>query len=313
MAGHTGLVGSALVRELQRIGYDSLILRTHQELDLTDKEAVDSFFEQERPEYVFLAAAKVGGILANSTYPADFLYKNLQIQTNIIEASRKADVHRLIFLGSSCIYPKLAEQPLREPSLMSGPLEPTNQAYAIAKIAGIELCRAYNQQHDTRYLAVMPTNLFGLNDNYDPQNCHVIPAIIRKLHEAKLSGQKTSTIWGTGTPLREFLYSDDLANACVFLMNLEEREFRHLVEDVVINIGSGEEFSILGITKRIADVVGYTGEFELDPSKPDGTPRKLLDSSRIKALGWTPRISLREGLEIAYKDFVTHENTLCTQ
>jgi len=300
------------VRELERIGYDNLLLRNHTELDLTDTAAVNFFFAQERPEYVFLAAAKVGGIMANSAYPADFLYQNLQIQTNIIEASRKADVHRLLFLGSSCIYPRLADQPLRESSLMSGPLESTNRAYAIAKIAGIEMCRAYNQQHDTRYLAAMPTNLFGLNDNYDPQNSHVIPAIIRKLHEAKIKGQKTSVIWGTGTPLREFLYSDDLANACVFLMGLEQRQFRNLLEDEVngpvINIGSGEELSILEITKCIAESVGFTGEFVLDPSKPDGTPRKLIDSSRLRSLGWKPRVSLKEGLELAYKDFLTHEN-----
>ena len=312
IAGHRGLVGSALVRELCRLGYTNLIFRNHSELDLTDSETTQFFFEKMRPEYVFLAAAKVGGIMANSTYPADFLYQNLQIQTNVIEASRRTDVHRLLFLGSSCIYPKHAEQPIVEPALLSGPLEPTNRAYAVAKIAGIEMCRAYNQQHETQYLAAMPTNLYGAGDNYDPQNSHVIPAIIRKLHEAKIKGQKTSVIWGTGTPLREFLYSDDLANACVFLMGLEQRQFRNLLEDEVngpvINIGSGEELSILEITKCVAESVGFTGEFVLDPSKPDGTPRKLIDSSRLLSLGWKPRVSLREGLENAYQDFLKQES-----
>lgn len=308
VAGHRGLVGSAIVRELKLAGYTNLLLVPHSDLALTNQAAVRKFFEHEGPEYVFLAAAKVGGINANSTYPADFIYQNLQIQTNVIEASKQVGVKRLLFLGSSCIYPKHTLQPMVESDLLSGRLEPSNRAYAVAKIAGIEMCRAYNQQYGTQYLAAMPTNLFGPNDNYDPHTSHVIPAIIRKLHEAKVAGDKTSVIWGTGTPFREFLFSEDLANACVFLMNLEESKFRKLLEDSLnaplINVGSNKEITILELTQLIAEVVGFTGGFVLDQSKPDGTPRKLMDSYRLRSLGWTPRVSLREGLEIAYQDFL---------
>ena len=313
VAGHRGLVGSALVRALIGSGHLNLVLRTHAELDLTDQDAVRDFFSQERPQYVFLAAAKVGGILANNTYPAEFIFQNLQIQANVIESAHRSGVDRLLFLGSSCIYPKSAAQPLREDSLLSGALEPTNRSYAVAKIAGIEMCWAYNRQYGTRYLAAMPTNLYGPGDNYDLQTSHVIPALIRKMHEAKISEQEEVLLWGSGTPRREFLYSGDMANACVFLMELKQETFDSLVASEtsapLINVGAGEDQTIRELAGIVAEVVGFDGELRFGPSKPDGTPRKLLDVSRLNSLGWTPRIALREGLELSYKDFLESVTT----
>lgn len=307
VAGHRGLVGSALVRILHKNGYSNLVLRTHAELDLTDGSGVARFFASERPEYVILAAAKVGGILANSTYPAEFIRENLTIQSNVIEHSYAAQVARLLFLGSSCIYPRLAPQPIQEESLLSSPLEPTNRAYAIAKIAGIEMCWAYNRQYGTRYLAVMPSNLYGPGDNYDLNNSHVLPALIRKLTEAREQGRESVTLWGTGTPRREFLYSDDLAGACLFLLNLPEEKFVALADGKkgppLINVGWGKDVSICELAAMIADIVGFKGTIAFDSSKPDGTPRKLLDVSRITRLGWKPSVSLRQGLELAHAAF----------
>lgn len=308
VAGHRGLVGSALVRALGRAGYTNLVLRTHAELDLTDRAAVSGFFADEWPRYVFLAAAKVGGILANSTRPADFIFQNLLMQSNVIEGAYKAGVDRLLFLGSSCIYPKFAPQPIREESLLSGPLESTNRPYAVAKIAGIEMCWAYNRQYGTRYLAAMPTNLYGPGDNYDLETSHVIPALIRKMHEARISGKTEVVLWGTGTPRREFLYSDDLADACLFLMNLDQGAFDSLVRNEsaapLINVGSGQDQTIRELAELVAGVVGFEGALRFDPSKPDGTPRKLLDVSRLSSLGWVQKTSLREGLKVAYKYFL---------
>jgi len=308
VAGHRGLVGSAIVRALSRSGYRDLVLRTHAELDLTDEGAVRNFFDLERPQYVFLAAAKVGGIVANNTYPAEFIFQNLQIQANVIESSYRSGVARLLFLGSSCIYPKYAVQPIAEDSLLSGALESTNQPYAVAKIAGIEMCWAYNRQYGTRYLAAMPTNLYGPDDNYDLNTSHVVPALIHKMHEAKTSGEGEVLLWGTGTPRRELLYSDDLAGACVFLMDLAQEPFDKLVtsetEPPLINVGSGQDHTIREIAELIAEVVGFNGLLRFDPSKPDGTPRKPLDISRVNSLGWKRKTSLREGLELAYRDFL---------
>lgn len=306
VAGHRGLVGSAIERELHRLGYRSIITRTHEELDLTDGAAVEAFFAQERPEFVFLAAAKVGGILANNTYPADFIRDNLQIQSNVIESSRKAGVKRLLFLGSSCIYPKLSPQPIKEEYLLSGPLEPTNRPYALAKIAGIEMCWSYNRQYGTRYLAAMPTNLYGPNDNFDLNNSHVLPALIRKTAEAKASGAGQVVVWGTGTPRRELLYSDDLAEACCFLMNLDEERFSSLLtEDTapLINIGTGEDVTIRELAEIVARVVGFEGKLSFDTSKPDGTPRKLMDVSRLHALGWRHKVSLEDGIRRTWEAF----------
>ena len=306
VAGHTGLVGSALVRTLHASGYRNLLLRCHHELDLTNQSAVARFFSTERPEYVFLAAAKVGGIYANNTYPADFVAQNLAIQSNVIQQSYETGVQRLLFLGSSCIYPKHCPQPIKEDYLLSGPLEPTNQPYAIAKIAGIEMCAGFNRQHQTRFLAAMPTNLFGEGDNYDLQTSHVVPALIRKMSEATQLGWKSVTVWGTGTAKREFLYSDDLADACLFLMKLSDASFHQLIDSArapLINIGSGEEITIRELAEIIADVVGFRGSLVFDSSKPDGTPRKLLDCSRMMSLGWRPTIPLRLGLEKVCKDF----------
>ncbi|MFP4417953.1 MAG: GDP-L-fucose synthase family protein [Chitinispirillaceae bacterium] len=297
VAGHKGLVGSALKRQLDAQGYQNIITRTRQELDLIDQKAVELFFATERPDYVFLAAAKVGGIYANSTYPADFAFCNLQIQNNVINSSFKHGVKKLLFLGSSCIYPKFAPQPMPESALLTGELEPTNKAYAIAKIAGIIMCQSYNAQYGTHYISVMPTNLFGPKDNYHPQNSHVLPALIRRFHEAKMSGDKQVAIWGTGTPKREFLYSDDLADACIFLMNNYE-------ESEIVNIGSGEEVSIGELARIIKRVVGYEGEIVFDTSKPDGTPRKLLDCKKIHDMGWHHAIDLQEGIAKAYEDFL---------
>jgi len=307
VAGHRGLVGSAIVRALYRAGYKNLTLRTHTELDLTNQTRVEEFFSIERPRYIFLAAAKVGGILANSRYPADFIFQNLVMQANVIGNSYKTGVDRLLFLGSSCIYPKFAPQPMREDSLLSGALEPTNRPYAVAKIAGIEMCWAYNRQYGTRYLAAMPTNLYGPGDNYDLETSHVIPALIRKLHEAKINGQKEVLIWGTGTARREFLYSDDLADACLFLMNLNHQTFDSLTSskaDVpLINIGSGQDQIIRELAELVAEVVEYDGALKFDTSKPDGTPRKLLDSGRLSSLGWQPRTNLSGGLKLSYQNF----------
>ena len=314
VAGHRGLVGSALVRKLEATGFRNLLARTHAELDLTNQAAVDAFFEAERPDHVFLAAAKVGGILANDSYPADFIRENLAIEANVIHAAWKSGVKRMLFLGSSCIYPRMAPQPLRESSLLTGPLEPTNRPYALAKIAGIEMCWSYNRQFGTKFLAAMPTNLYGPGDNYHPQNSHVIPALIRKFHEGKQGGLAKVVVWGSGRPLREFLYSDDMADACVFLMNLPDAEFTALLgqdesrtgvfEPPVVNIGMGEDLSIAELAALVKEVVGFKGEIELDPSKPDGTPRKLLDTSRLTRAGWRPRTTLSQGLRLAYDDFV---------
>lgn len=297
VAGHRGMVGSAIVRELKRQGFDHIITRTRTELNLRDQAAVGAFFEQEKPEYVFLAAAKVGGIHANNTFRAEFLYDNLQIQNNIIHFSYIYGVRKLLFLGSSCIYPKLAPQPLREEYLLTGPLEPTNEPYAIAKIAGIKMCEAYRDQYGCNFISAMPTNLYGPNDNYHPENSHVLPALIRRFHEAKESGLPAVTIWGDGSPLREFLYADDLANALVYLMlNYNEKLF--------VNVGFGSDISIADLAALVARVVGYTGRLDFDPSKPNGTPRKLMDSSRLFATGWKPTISLEEGIARAYRDFL---------
>ncbi|MBD3321426.1 MAG: NAD-dependent epimerase/dehydratase family protein [Chitinivibrionales bacterium] len=297
IAGHRGLVGSALVRRLREHGYTNLVLRTHAEVELTDQYAVSRLFSSERPEYVFLAAAKVGGIIANNTYPAEFAYSNLQIQNNIVNSSWKYGVTKLCFLGSSCIYPKFAPQPMSERSLLSGELEPTNAPYAVAKIAGIIMCQSYNRQYGTNYISVMPTNLYGPQDNYHPENSHVLPGLVRRFHEAKVLGRESVAIWGTGSPKREFLYSDDCADACIFLMqNYNESE--------IVNIGSGVELTIRELADTIRRVVGYDRKMVFDTSKPDGTPRKLLDCSKLFSLGWKPNIGLEEGVRRAYKDFL---------
>jgi GDP-L-fucose synthase len=297
VAGHRGMVGSALWRALAREGCTRLLGRSRAELDLLDQRAVRDFFRAERPEFVFVAAARVGGILANDQQPADFLYENLVLETNLIQAAHETGVQKLLFLGSSCIYPKFAPQPLQEEHLLTGPLEPTNEWYAIAKIAGIKLCQAYRRQHGCQFISAMPTNLYGPNDNYDPQTSHVLPALIRKFHEAKAGNVGEVTCWGTGTPRREFLHADDLARACVFLM-------RHYDDEQFINVGSGSDVSIRELAEMIKDVVAFRGEINWDNSKPDGTPRKLLDSSRIRALGWRPQIDLESGLRQAYADFL---------
>ncbi len=293
VAGHRGLVGSALVRELSSQGYTNLVLRTRAELDLLDQAAVRAFFAKEQPAYVFLAAAKVGGIMANREAPAEFIYENLVIETNIIDSAHRYGVKKLLFLGSSCIYPKLANQPITEDELLSGPLEPTNKPYALAKIAGIELCQAYRAQYGSDFISVMPTNLYGPNDNFDLTTSHVLPALIRRFHEAKVEGSAEVVAWGTGSPRREFLHVDDLARACMFLMN------RYSGADIV-NIGTGEDITIKELTELIAETVGYTGKIAWDTAKPDGTPRKLLDVSRLRALGWQPSIDLGEGIRATY-------------
>jgi GDP-L-fucose synthase len=305
LAGHRGLVGSALKRKLESKGYTNLIFRTHKELDLTNQQAVNEFFEQEKPEYVFLAAAKVGGILANSTYPAQFIYENLMIESNIIHAAYKYGVKKLLFLGSSCIYPKLAPQPLKEEYLLTGPLEETNEAYAIAKIAGIRLCKHYNQQYGTNFISVMPTNLYGPNDNFDLETSHVMPALIRKFHEAKVNNEPEVVVWGTGKPLREFMHVDDMADACVYLM--ENYDYSEIGE--FVNIGVGEDVTISELVELIKEVVGFEGEIRYDTSKPDGTPRKLMDVSRLNGLGWKAKVSLEEGINQAYRSYV--RSTVC--
>ena len=313
VAGHRGLVGSAIVRNLEGKGYTNILKRTHSELDLTDLEGTDAFFEDHKPEYVFLAAAKVGGIVANNSYPAEFIRDNLAIQTNVIHSAWKHGVTRLMFLGSSCIYPKMAPQPMREDCLLTGPLEPTNRPYALAKIAGIEMCWSYNRQYGTKYLAVMPTNLYGPGDNYHPENSHVIPALLRKFHEAKQRGDRTVTIWGTGTPRREFLYSDDMADACVFLMNLPDDKYTSLLgsdesktgrfEPPLVNVGVGEDVTIRELAEMVGKVVGFEGDLVFDTTKPDGTPRKLMDVSRLNGIGWCATTELEQGLPAAYRDF----------
>ena len=306
LAGHRGMVGSAILRGLAARGCDNLVTRTHAELDLADQAAVRAFFEQERPERVYLAAAKVGGILANNTWPADFIRDNLAIELNVIDAACRAGVRRLLFLGSSCIYPRLAPQPMREEALLTGTLEPTNEPYAIAKIAGIKLCESYNRQHGTQYRSVMPTNLYGPGDNFDLETSHVIPALIRRFHEAKASGAPSVTVWGTGTPRREFLHVDDMADACIHVMELDEATWAAGTEPMLshINVGVGADVTIAELAALIGEVVGFGGKIVFDTSKPDGTPRKLLDTSKINALGWRPGISLRQGLADTYSWFV---------
>jgi len=311
VAGHRGLVGSALMRKLTSAGCKNLLVKTHRELDLTNQAAVQDFFAQEQPEYVFLAAAKVGGILGNNTYPAEFIQQNLAIQTNVIHEAWRAGVRRLLLLGSSCIYPRECPQPMREEYLLTGPLEATNRPYALAKIAGIEMCWAYNRQYGTQFLAVMPTNLYGPGDNYDLETSHVIPALIRKFHEAKVSGAKEVVVWGTGTPRREFLYSDDLADGCCFLMNLSDGQYSPLLtpaEAPLINIGCGKDITIRALSENVKDVVGFEGDIVWDTDKPDGTPRKLLDVSRMHGLGWQPQINLAEGLSKVYAGFVAWQS-----
>ena len=297
VAGHRGMVGSAIVRQLEAQGYTNLVFRTSKELDLRNQAAVEAFFEAEKPDYVFLAAAKVGGIVANNTYRADFLYENLAIQNNIIHQSYLQGVRKLLFLGSSCIYPKLAPQPLKEEYLLSGYLEPTNEPYAIAKIAGIKLCEAYLSQYGCNFISAMPTNLYGPNDNYDLQNSHVLPAMIRKFHEAKTTGKTEVVLWGTGSPMREFLYADDLAEACMYLMeNYNEAE--------LVNVGTGVDVTIKELAETVREIVGFEGDLVWDTSKPDGTPRKLMDVSKLHAAGWKHTIELKEGIKLAYEDFL---------
>ena len=299
IAGHRGMVGSAIYRKLEHEGFTNLITRTSLELDLRNQADVAEFFEQVKPDYVFLAAAKVGGIIANTTYRADFLYENLQIQNNIIHSSYLNQVKKLMFLGSSCIYPKLAPQPLKEEYLLTGLLEPTNEPYAIAKIAGIKMCDAYRAQYGCNYISVMPTNLYGYNDNYHPQNSHVLPALIRRFHEAKEQNFPDVTIWGTGSPKREFLFADDLAEACYYLM-------QNYNEEGLVNIGTGEDISIKDLAILIKGIIGYNGEIKFDSSKPDGTPRKLMDVSKLHSKGWKHKIGLSEGIKLAYQDFLSH-------
>ena len=315
VAGHRGLVGNAIVRNLQAKGFSNIISRTHTELDLTNQQAVFDFFAEEKPEYVFLAAAKVGGIHANNTYPAEFIYDNLAIQNNIIHAAYKNNAKRLMFLGSSCIYPKQAPQPMQENCLLTGPLESTNRPYALAKIAGIEMCWSYNRQYGTQYLAVMPTNLYGPGDNYHPENSHVIPALIRKFHEAKVNNASEVVVWGTGTPKREFLYNEDMADACVYLMNLPDAQYQSLLgsdefatgkfEPPLVNIGYGSDITIKELAETVGKVVGYTGNIVFDTTKPDGTIRKLMDVSLLSKMGWKANMTIIDGLKNAYADFLS--------
>lgn len=307
VAGHRGLVGSAIVRRLHAAGYTNLLMRTHTELDLTDQQRVREFFQCEKPEHVILAAAKVGGILANNTYPGEFIHENLAIQTNIIHEAWRVGITNLLFLGSSCIYPRECPQPIREQYILTSPLEPTNQPYALAKIAGVEMCSAYNRQYGTRYIAAMPTNLYGPNDSYDLNNSHVLPALIRKTHEAKVKGDPTITVWGSGNPRREFLHSDDLADAVLHLLQMSKENFARVFPEgqlPLINIGCGEDMAIADLAQLVRRVVGFDGELIFDHSKPDGTPRKILDVSRMASLGWQPRIALEDGIRLAYADFM---------
>lgn len=312
IAGHRGMVGSAIVRELARKGYTNLVYRTHQELDLTNQAAVQHFFESEKPDQVYLAAARVGGIHANNTYPAEFIYDNLMVQNNVIHQAFRSGVKKLLFLGSSCIYPKLASQPMAEDALLTGKLEPTNEPYAIAKIAGIKMCESYNRQygesHGVDYRSVMPTNLYGPGDNYHPENSHVIPALVRRFHEAKRQNQYKVVIWGTGTPRREFLYVDDMAKACVFVMNLPKVQYDQVTSPMQqhLNVGFGSDVTIAELAHLIAKVTGYAGEIEFDSTKPDGATRKWMDSSKLNHLGWQPIIFLEQGLQLAYTDYVSN-------
>jgi GDP-L-fucose synthase len=313
VAGHCGMVGSAIVRHLLKTGHpkEALVTRTHAQIDLTDQAAVRTFFAEEKPDQVYLAAAKVGGIQANSTYPADFIYQNLMVQTNVIEAAFQHGVKKLLFLGSSCIYPKLAQQPMSEDALLTGKLEPTNEPYAIAKIAGIKMCESYNRQygdsHGVDYRSVMPTNLYGPGDNYHPENSHVIPALIRRFHEAKEKQARQVTIWGTGSPKREFLYVDDMAAASVHVMNLDNTQYGRAMLSLV-NVGYGEDVSIAQLAETVATITGFRGDIIFDLSKPDGAPRKLLDSSRLHKLGWQAKVDLKQGLNLAYQDFLSSKN-----
>lgn len=310
VAGHRGMVGSAIIRQLLAAGQANIVVRTHAELDLTNQQAVKDFFDQQRPDEVYLAAAKVGGIYANNTFPAEFIHQNLMIQANVIDSAFRAGVKKLLFLGSSCIYPKLAAQPIKEEALLTGQLEPTNEPYAIAKIAGIKLCESYNRQygasHQIDYRSVMPTNLYGEGDNYHPENSHVIPALIRRFHEAKLNDSPEVVVWGSGTPMREFLYVDDMAAACVHVMQLSAEQYQRHTSPMLshINVGYGRDVSIRELATLVAQTVGYTGELRFDASKPDGTPRKLMDSSRLSSLGWNAKIDLRQGLNITYREFL---------
>jgi len=312
LAGHRGMVGSAIVRKLQAHGFNNIVVRTHAELDLTNQEAVNAFFKQERPEQVYLAAAKVGGIHANNTYPAEFIYQNLMMEANVIHAAWQQGVQKVLFLGSSCIYPKLVEQPMREDALLTATLEPTNEPYAIAKIAGIKLCESYNRQYGVDYRSVMPTNLYGPGDNYHPENSHVIPALIRRFHEAKILNKPDVIIWGTGTPRREFLYVDDMAAASVHVMNLDKSVYDQYTSPMQshINLGYGEDVTIADLANAVSEAVGYSGEIKFDTSKPDGTPRKLMDSERLNSLGWKPKVDLKDGLKKAYADFLAHADSL---
>lgn len=314
VAGHRGLVGSAIIRQLNKDGYTDIITRTHNELDLINQQAVTGFFEEEKPEYVFLCAAKVGGILSNLKYPAEFIQQNLAIQTNVIHQSWRTGVNRLLFLGSSCIYPRDCPQPIHEKYLLTGPLEWTNRPYAVAKISGIEMCWSYNRQYNTKYLAIMPTNLFGPGDNYDLETSHVMPALIRKMHEAKLGNKKSVSIWGSGKPMREFLYSDELGDAAIYLMNLPDKKFNQILDKAaateeppippLVNIGTGKDITIKELAELVKEIVGFSGDLEWDNTKPDGTPRKLLDVTRMKTVGWEARISLREGIKNAYLSYL---------
>lgn len=299
VAGHRGMVGSAIVRALEKNGYNNIVTRTHKELDLTRQDAVEAFFAEEKPDYVFLAAAKVGGIVANNEAPADFLYENMILEMNVIHSAFKNNVKKLMFLGSSCIYPRMCPQPIKEEYLLTGALEQTNEAYALSKISGLKYCEYLNRQYNTDYISVMPTNLYGPNDNYHPTHSHVLPALIRRFHEAKVDNLPYVTCWGTGKPLREFLYVDDLADACVFLMN-------NYSGNETVNLGTGKELTIKELTELVAKVIGYTGEIRWDSSKPDGTPRKLLDVSKLESLGWHYKTELEEGIRLSYQDFLTN-------
>ena len=308
VAGHRGMVGAAIMRTLQSQGYINIVVRTHAELDLTNQSAVHAFFAAEKPDQVYLAAAKVGGIHANNTYPAEFIYQNLMIEANVIHAAWKADIQKLLFLGSSCIYPKLAPQPMHEDALLTGPLEPTNEPYAIAKIAGIKLCESYNRQYGVNYRSVMPTNLYGPGDNYHPENSHVIPALIRRFHEAKVASTPKVAIWGTGQPRREFLYVDDMAEASVYVMNLSKADYDANTSPTQshLNVGCGDDIQIGEVAALIGKVVGYQGQIVFDTTKPDGAPRKLMSSERLNGLGWQPKVSLEKGLTQAYQDFLAN-------
>jgi GDP-L-fucose synthase len=312
VAGHRGMVGSAIVRKLRADGSNNIVVRTHAELDLTNQGAVNRFFENERPDQVYLAAAKVGGIHANNTYPAEFIYQNLMMEANLINAAWKTGVQKLLFLGSSCIYPKLVTQPMSEDALLTGKLESTNEPYAIAKIAGIKLCESYNRQYGVDYRSVMPTNLYGPGDNYHPENSHVIPALIRRFHEAKVLNKPDVIIWGTGTPRREFLYVDDMATASVYVMNLDKTVYEKYTSPMLshINVGYGDDLTIADLAYAVREAVGYSGEIKFDTNKPDGTPRKLMDSERLNSLGWKPQVDLKSGLKKAYTDFMAHTDSL---